>query len=1003
MENNCKSYSTLTGDQSDTTVLFNKGCIWRETLSIAGSGTSGHPFTFGAYGTGTNPIINGSAVVSSWTTESYTGNVNLNPNPKAIDSWGQAGAGFSINANVASPLAPDGTQTADGIIPSASNGTHDPTKDWPAIAGTVYTVSAYVYPGTSTWFSLQADTNTSGWGFINYHYSTFNLSNGGSVGTGQHDVTSRGISYDNVTGWYHVWITFTADTNTAHILTDLFMATGDDVTTFAGNGTSVYTYAWGVKAEAATTPTVIDNRTLYYASYTTKPNLINRDSIRLLEDTTSKNDLVNGRFWSDTGNKRVYTYDNPSGHIMENGDWYTPIDINGQNYITLQNLSVTKSNYSGILLYKANHILIDGISSNSNYVRGVDNNGAVDDLSSFITVENGTFNDNGVAGIEFHGGGGGAGQLHDITIQGNTVTSNGWQANYTIFTSGIKIWGGYGGTTLSYNSIIQNNDVSDTKAVAGPQSNLGTGVGIWVDEWGTGAVVQYNKTYNNGGSGIVAEHHSGTTILSNILYNNSIYFPTSAPQLSVSRSTSNTLVYNNTCYSGVICYGVNGAGSDRAMTGNILKNNIAYGYSSRALSATLGGENTGGGSGNVYLYNNFGPESSNFIEWGNGVYKSTYAAFDSAYGSATHSVIGDPKFSNAAGNNFTLLSTSPAIDTGVSLDTTYKLGLNPNSVWPNSVNTLDQTLNGAGWDIGAYIYTQSTAPTVSLTTPSAGVLSKLVTVSATASAAALSVISSVQFKLDGVNLGSNDTTSPYSITWDTTTATNGTHTLTAMATDNYSNTTTSTGVSVTVDNLAPVITMNGGDATLNFGQSYSDLGAAALDARQGDLTSNIVTVSHVNTSVAGTYTVTYDVSDDQGNAATQAVRTVTVKNATGNGAPVGLISQHRQNISTLLAPVIPFATSTTPTTSQNQTTNISTFVFTKNLSLHTTGADVKSLQQYLNTHGFVIATNGAGSPANETTLFGSLTYKALQKFQKSIGLPATGFFGPMTRVYIANH
>jgi len=74
--------------------------------------------------------------------------------------------------------------------------------------------------------------------------------------------------------------------------------------------------------------------------------------------------------------------------------------------------------------------------------------------------------------------------------------------------------------------------------------------------------------------------------------------------------------------------------------------------------------------------------------------------------------------------------------------------------------------------------------------------------------------------------------------------------------------------------------------------------------------------------------------------------------------------------------------------------------FTRNLSLHATGADVKALQQYLNSHGFVISKTGAGSLGKETTLFGTLTYKSLVKFQKSLGWSGTGFFGPMTRDYI---
>ena len=40
-------------------IYFNKGCTWRETLTIPSDGSSGagNVITFGAYGTGANPII----------------------------------------------------------------------------------------------------------------------------------------------------------------------------------------------------------------------------------------------------------------------------------------------------------------------------------------------------------------------------------------------------------------------------------------------------------------------------------------------------------------------------------------------------------------------------------------------------------------------------------------------------------------------------------------------------------------------------------------------------------------------------------------------------------------------------------------------------------------------------------------------------------------------------------------------------------------------------------
>ena len=45
-------------------VLFARGCTWREQLTVPSSGSAGSPITFGAYGTGDNPIINGADVIT---------------------------------------------------------------------------------------------------------------------------------------------------------------------------------------------------------------------------------------------------------------------------------------------------------------------------------------------------------------------------------------------------------------------------------------------------------------------------------------------------------------------------------------------------------------------------------------------------------------------------------------------------------------------------------------------------------------------------------------------------------------------------------------------------------------------------------------------------------------------------------------------------------------------------------------------------------------------------
>ena len=82
---------------------------------------------------------------------------------------------------------------------------------------------------------------------------------------------------------------------------------------------------------------------------------------------------------------------------------------------------------------------------------------------------------------------------------------------------------------------------------------------------------------------------------------------------------------------------------------------------------------------------------------------------------------------------------------------------------------------------------------------------------------------------------------------------------------------------VVVDNTAPVITLLGQPiVTLEQGHQYTDAGATALDNVDGNLTPILVITNTVDTSVAGNYVVRYNVTDMDGNVATQVVRTVIV-------------------------------------------------------------------------------------------------------------------------------
>ena len=79
-----------------------------------------------------------------------------------------------------------------------------------------------------------------------------------------------------------------------------------------------------------------------------------------------------------------------------------------------------------------------------------------------------------------------------------------------------------------------------------------------------------------------------------------------------------------------------------------------------------------------------------------------------------------------------------------------------------------------------------------------------------------------------------------------------------------------------IDIIAPVITVISGDDTVEQGSAWTDAGATA------DTGEAVTASGTVDTSVVGTYTITYTATDAAGNVGTPATRTVTVVDTTAD-------------------------------------------------------------------------------------------------------------------------
>jgi hypothetical protein len=123
----------------------------------------------------------------------------------------------------------------------------------------------------------------------------------------------------------------------------------------------------------------------------------------------------------------------------------------------------------------------------------------------------------------------------------------------------------------------------------------------------------------------------------------------------------------------------------------------------------------------------------------------------------------------------------------------------------------------------------TTSPTVSLSAPTAGA-TVIGTVTVSANASDNLGVAGVQFLLDGVNLGAEDTVAPYTVSWNTTSASNGSHQLTARARDAAGNQATSAVASVTVSNTVPDTTPPTVTATTPVGGATSVSGTDNVTA-----------------------------------------------------------------------------------------------------------------------------------------------------------------------------
>jgi hypothetical protein len=329
------------------------------------------------------------------------------------------------------------------------------------------------------------------------------------------------------------------------------------------------------------------------------------------------------------------------------------------------------------------------------------------------------------------------------------------------------------------NQILENEIYNNgTQGTTDPE-----GQGIYSNEGTSGNVYNGNYIHDNGFPGSNLDHGLYLCGENEVVANNVVVREASAGlQIAGYTTVSNLKVYNNV-------FAWNGtAGIIVWMTINSvdIRNNIVFENGREGIEFWAA---TGSGvlMDHNLIYGNTGGSYSPFNNAGSTV----------GYTLGT-TISSDPLFANDAESGFDahLSAVSPGIGAGYNFYSMYTTDL-AGAARPAS----------GAWDLGAYVYapTNIAPPVVSVTSPTNSTTVSGPSVMVLASASSGVGIAGVQFKLDGTNIGSVFTNTPYGGAWNSTTVADGTHVFTAVATDTKGNQTTTAPVTFLVSNTVSLL------------------------------------------------------------------------------------------------------------------------------------------------------------------------------------------------------
>ena len=582
-----KTISKVNGEaySAGDSISFKKGELWREQLTVPSSGSSGNPITFGAYGSGSAPLISGADVISSFS--AFTG---LTGNLASLDfEEGDTTDFTSTTAQGSCTIAASTTKVKAGtysvkLTADTSDRRAYGTQVITAMAlDDTYWFRSYVYMDASQGQASASMKMTFKGGAINGNHNfvmdgsgdiaTFNFWDGTqfvfneaiTFNTGAWNLIEFSLKCHATVGGAQLWINnvsiasdFTKDTSNLVGMTTMTFGNETFASGFADGGIMYYD---AIEISDVQRIGPLAGANVYSKSLASDPDVVIVDDVVGIPVADIVSISSDKEWFYDSGTTTLYlkSTSDPAGRTIEGGARTNCIDTNGKDYLDFDTLVLYGSKMwgAGLAVNASIYIGLTDCDLSRNGYAGI--LGKEVDWGR-ITASDCDFSYNGYAGINAWTGFDAHATVGNSLLTDCNYFENGWtgiQASSgvvgsfpnTEFSGGSCYnngnYGGAGNNGHNHGMYIGKQTAADVGIHIHDMTVYGQAKGNGIKLNGASGTIERNYCYDNDYAGISAGYNEGQTLNVFVQYNlctgNGYGFH---QQLDTS-GTTNISLYNN--------------------------------------------------------------------------------------------------------------------------------------------------------------------------------------------------------------------------------------------------------------------------------------------------------------------------------------------------------------------------------------------------------------------------------------------------------------------------